>query len=143
MENIVEISYPKNIRFKCIKCAICCGNTETWTRHILMLEAEARRISEATLQPIRKFAKKTSRHEPYVYEIKKTRKEGKCIFLKNKLCTIYALRPLICRFYPFELKTTKNGKYTFSPTSECPGLGKGKHLREAYFRSLLNQLNLL
>jgi Fe-S-cluster containining protein len=108
-----------------------------------MLEVEAKRISETTSKPIEEFSTKIEGHEPYVYEMKKTAKEGKCIFLKENLCTIYALRPLICRFYPFELKTQKKGKYTFTYTAECPGLGKDRLLQKTYFKNLLRQLDAL
>jgi Fe-S-cluster containining protein len=108
-----------------------------------MLDIETRRISEVTAKPVEEFSKKTEGREPYVYEMKKTNKGGKCVFLKENLCTIYAIRPLICRFYPFELKTQKNGKYVFTDTAECPGIGKGKRLQKVYFENLLQQLNAL
>lgn len=31
----------------------------------------------------------------------KKQKDGKCIFLKNKKCSIYQFRPKICRIYPY------------------------------------------
>lgn len=136
----MQFSYPRNVHFECTKCAICCGDTKAWIRHILMLESEANRISTFTSKPIKKFLVKIEGHEPYVYEMKKTAKEGKCVFLKENLCTIYSSRPLICRFYPFELRTTENGKREFLYTMECPGLGKGRRLQKIYFKNLLQQL---
>jgi Fe-S-cluster containining protein len=67
--------------------------------------------------------------------MKKT-EEGKCVFLENNCCTIYTARPLICRFYPFEL-TAHDGKHTFLYTTECPGINKGFMLSKNYFRKLL------
>jgi Fe-S-cluster containining protein len=63
-------------------------------------------------------------------------KEGKCIFLERKDCTVYASRPLICRYYPFELKNDGNEILLFSPTDECPGIGVGEVLKESYFSEL-------
>ena len=132
----MNFEYPSKLRFQCIKCAICCGDTSQKTRHILLLNTEAQQIAETSAQPITNFAQKTNKI-PYTYEMKKTAKDGKCIFLKNNRCTIYPQRPLICRFYPFQLTTTPNGKHQFHFTMECPGINKGKPLPEAYFRKML------
>jgi Fe-S-cluster containining protein len=117
---------PGNVSFECNGCGLCCGDTEKKTRHILLLEAEAKCISEQTSLPIEQFAKAIHGKEPYVYEMRKLT-NGKCFFLKDKQCVNYEHRPLICRFYPFELKSTqdKDG-YVFNYTLECPAVGKGK-----------------
>jgi len=104
-----------------------------------MLKKEAEQISEATFKLVEEFSVQIEGHEPYVYEMKKTKKEGKCLFLKEDLCTIYAFRPLVCRFYPLQLKIIEDGKYRFSHTAECPGIGQGEKLRESYFGNLFQQ----
>ena len=132
----VNFEYPATVRFRCTKCGICCGDTKEKTRHILLLKPEAEQIVKTTSQPIPTFAEKIKNRAPYVYEMRKTAEDGKCIFLKNNRCTIYPLRPLICRFYPFELKTAYNGNYTFLFTNECPGINKGRILSETYFKKI-------
>lgn len=127
-----EFRYPKNMRFKCSRCTRCCGDTETRTRHVLLFEKEVERISEITSKPMKAFSRRILGYEPYVYEMKKS-KDAKCIFLDQKTCTIYASRPLICRYYPFELKPGGNKNFEFSPTSECPSIGKGEVLKKSYF----------
>jgi Fe-S-cluster containining protein len=105
-----------------------------------LLTKEAQQISKTLSKPTKTFAKKTKKHSPYTYEMKKTKKESKCIFLKNNLCTIYPQRPLICRFYPFELKQTENNNtHTFIPTSECLGINTGPKLKKNYFQNLYTQ----
>jgi Fe-S-cluster containining protein len=131
----VNFDYPPAVRFHCIKCGMCCGDTKEKNRHVLLLRTEAEQIAKATLQPIFKFAVKIKDQTPYSYEMKK-REDGKCVFLENDRCTIYSLRPLICRFYPFELKVLHNRKYTFLYTEECPGINKGRLLSEGYFRKM-------
>ena len=130
-----KFDYPNAVRFECVKCGICCGDTKEKNRHVLLLKTEAEQIAETTGQQIFKFAVKIEDKAPYKYEMKK-RKNGKCVFLQNNLCTIYSLRPLICRFYPFELKDIHNQKHTFLYTDECPGINKGQMLNESYFRKL-------
>jgi Fe-S-cluster containining protein len=133
----VNFQYPATVRFHCTKCGICCGDTKEKTRHILLLNLEAEQIAKATAQPIPAFAAKIHNKTPYVYEMKKTAEKEKCVFLENSRCTIYPLRPLICRFYPFELKTSQDGKYQFLFTEECPGINTGRKLNESYFRKML------
>jgi len=132
----VNFEYPAALRFQCTKCGICCGDTQEKIRHILLLSAEAEQIATATSQPITHFAVQVEGKAPYGYEMKKTLKNGKCVFLAQNRCTIYALRPLICRFYPFELKMAANRKYQFLCTDECPSIGKGKVLGKNYFEEL-------
>lgn len=127
--------YPKNVRFQCTRCTLCCGDTETRSRHILILRKEAETISETTCKTIKAFAHQTRGHEPYVYEMRKN-ENGKCVFLEGDACSIYSSRPLICRYYPFELKSQESGKCEFSFTTECQGLASGDVLKEFYFKAL-------
>ncbi len=131
----MTFDYP-TVRFKCVKCGICCGDTTEKTRHILLLTEEAEKIAEATKQPAAEFAVEISGKAPYAFEMRKKMEDGKCVFLADNRCTIYSLRPLICRFYPFELKPDLAERYRFFCTDECPGVNKGKHLDETYFRRL-------
>jgi len=117
-----------------LRCGICCGDTPEKLRHPLLLDSEAERIAAFTGKPISEFASRVEGREPYTCDMKKT--EGKCVFLVGNECTIYSVRPLVCRFYPFELKAAENGQHAFHPTDECPGLGKGKRLGEEHFRRL-------
>jgi Fe-S-cluster containining protein len=131
----VKFNYPDAVRFRCVKCGICCGDTKEKTRHVLLLKPEAEQIAKATSQTTTQFAVKINDAEPYGYEMKKKAEDGKCVFLENDRCTIYSVRPLICRFYPFELNS-RGGKYSFFFTEECPGIGKGGILSEGYFRKM-------
>jgi Fe-S-cluster containining protein len=133
-----DFNYPKNVRFRCARCTLCCGDAGKRTRHIVMTQTEAKTISETNNQPITDFAHKIDGHEPYVHEMQKDR-YGKCVFLNKDSCTIYSLRPLVCRFYPFELKSEAKGEYLFSYTDECPGIGKGKVLTRKKFVDLMKE----
>lgn len=134
----MKFEYPKHVRFVCERCAICCGDTEKKVRAILLLKIEAEQISQKTSRGIDTFAEKSKGTEPYVYRMKKT-DAGKCVFLKDNSCTIYEIRPLICRFYPFQLTSTKNGKAKFSYTNECPGISKGLVLKKDFFEKLFTE----
>ncbi|MFB0523848.1 MAG: YkgJ family cysteine cluster protein [Candidatus Bathyarchaeia archaeon] len=127
--------YPRHIRFLCDKCAKCCGDTNERVRTILMLKSESARISKETGLSIGEFSERAGGFEPYTYHVRKTQ-NGKCVFLKGNLCSIYEIRPLICRFYPFKLENIGNDRYVFSCTDECPGIGNGNRLDKAFYENL-------
>jgi Fe-S-cluster containining protein len=68
--------------------------------------------------------------------MKKTESDGKCVFLDDSRCTVYEIRPVICRFYPFELKNLGNDQYSFSFTTKCEGIGEGSQLGKNFFANL-------
>ena len=132
----MAFTFPDNVRFNCNQCGLCCGDTKQKTRHILLLEAEAKTIASQTNLDMTDFLNQINEKFPFCYEMKKTN-ESKCVFLKENKCTIYELRPLICRFYPFELKFDKEKQmHAFEFTLECPGIGQGKDLRKIDFKKL-------
>ena len=132
----VSFTYPEGVVFECTRCGLCCGDTDKKTRRILLLEPEAEAISAKTSLPKPGFSKKVMGKEPYCREMKKDR-EGKCCFLKDNHCTIYEQRPLICRFYPFELKfSSSQNQHVFAVTFECPAIGKGKLQGKTDFEKL-------
>jgi len=132
----LDFTCPDNLLFECGKCGLCCGDTKQKTRHILLLRSETDTISAATCLPKLVFTNEIVDKTPYCYEMKKD-DEGRCFFLRDNRCTIYTLRPLICRFYPFELKFDQNkNTHIFNFTLECPEIGKGKLLTEKYFKEL-------
>lgn len=136
----MNFAYPRNVRFTCSRCAICCGDTGKKTRHILMMKNEAELISKTASRKTAEFAEKITHHQPYVFEMRKD-KEGKCLFLKGRECAIYEFRPLVCRFYPFELAQRKDGKPEFRSTDECPSLGSGELLTKRFFEDLIAAIN--
>ncbi len=132
----MDFTYPVNVRFSCSQCGLCCGNTKQKTRHILLLEAEAKTIASQTILDIPDFLFQIDDKLPFCYEIKKT-SEGKCFFLKENKCTVYPIRPLICRFYPFELRFDKDRQlHIFDFTVECPGIGQGEDFSKIIFEKL-------
>ena len=127
-------TFPANLRFKCNGCALCCGDTDKKTRHILLLECEAEEIAAQTRQPKAAFCVPVEGKAPYVYEMKKSG-DGKCVFLKENRCGIYPQRPLVCMFYPFELRQNENTKmHEFDFTAECPAIGEGAALTRRDFK---------
>lgn len=133
--NSMRFKFPRNVRFECSRCALCCRGTENKSRTIFLLRREAEKISGKTHKGIDEFAERKEGVEPYVYVMRKTF-DGKCVFLKDNLCTIYEMRPLICKFYPFKLDNLGNHKYVFNYTPECPSIGSGPKLKRKFYDTL-------
>jgi Fe-S-cluster containining protein len=109
-----------------------------------MLENEAQEIQKQTKLNIETFCSKIPDKHPYMFEMKLS--YGKCFFLKPDGCGIYDFRPMICRFYPFELRFDETQQtYVFTATLECPALNQGKRLTQTDFKLLfwLAEKNLL
>jgi Fe-S-cluster containining protein len=121
-----------------VRCAVCCGDTKDKVRSILLLKTEADSIAKRTFISLDNFAEKIEGFEPYTYQMIKT-EDRKCLFLKDDSCSIYKIRPLICRFYPFQLKNFGNKRYAFTYTDECPGIGEGPRLKKAFFERLFDK----
>ena len=109
---------------------------------ILLLESEARRLADKTTLNVDCFASRIDGFEPYTYTMRKT-VNGKCIFLYDKLCSIYEDRPLICRFYPFQLIALEDEHYVFKETSECPGISKGTYVGKSSFQRMFAEATSL
>ncbi len=130
----MRFTYPRKVQYRCIKCTLCCGDTKDHVRSILLLKTEARKIAKYNSKKLDDFSEKVENWNPYTYKMKKT-KDAKCVFLKDKVCSIYQIRPMICRFYPFQLNM-RNNRYTFTYTNECKGIGKGFNIKKNYFERL-------
>lgn len=133
-----DFTHPIKVRFECNKCGLCCGDTKQKTRHILLLKAEAGKIASKIGQTINDFSVEVEGKKPYIYEMKKSG-EGKCVFLRDNQCGIYQIRPLICMFYPFELKFNEDKKtHEFNFTIECPRINQGQLWDKADFKKLFD-----
>lgn len=131
-----NIAYPDNLRWKCVRCATCCGDTEKRARHVLILASEAQAIAAGTGMHIEEFARRLENSKPYRFEVRKN--NNKCMFLSSVSCSIYSKRPLVCRFYPFLLKRSESGTLEFElPEHECQGIGRGRKLTQDYYAHLL------
>ena len=135
----MSFDYPRKVRFKCLLCGICCGDTKTKTRHILLTEQEADLIGAETNQPVSVFALEAEDKTIYRYEMRKNADTGRCVFLREDRCMIYSKRPLICRFYPFGLKTGEDERKVFYFTDECPGINQGKRMMKTDFEAMLKK----
>lgn len=118
----------KDQRFKCQLCGECCRN-----RWVPLTLGDIFRIKN--VKPIDDFLLIWNEKK---LVIERREWDNGCIFLKDNLCEINKIKPLICVLYPVALSEVpvlknnipyylKNGKkiYLYIDKS-CKGIGKGK-----------------
>lgn len=118
--------YERNLRFKCKGCAIyCCklGGPSLTKKDIERIESAGYDISEFS-EPV----KRQYRNFPLMSSTLKSKKDGLCVFLKTDKesntyeCSIYDIRPSLCRLYPFEIKRIKTDSFLLKIIPCCNGL---------------------
>ena len=117
--------------FHCKRCGKCCKNA--WGDNtVSAFPGEVRAIAQATGLEWLDVARPMESHDvdergeyhTFEWALQK-QKNGDCKFLKDGACTIYEVRPLICRTYPMRLEQSHLELY------ECDGLGSGPMFEEA------------
>ncbi|AEH07539.1 YkgJ family cysteine cluster protein [Methanothermococcus okinawensis] len=107
----------KGIAWTCLMCGKCCDSPTVTKKDIA-------NISGYLKIPFEETVKKYLTYFDGTYgELKEVK--GKCIFLKDNKCSIYKVRPLICRLRPYSPQL-KNGKLILTYDgwflNNCPGL---------------------
>ena len=108
------------------KSANCCCNPHVDSPMLLPKEAET--ISKNMKINIEDFANKIDFSKMYkdynlkdLYQMKRQEKNNKCYFYKNNQCTIYEIRPIDCRIFPYDIKLENDGNYylVYYKSKEC------------------------
>ena len=156
--------------FSCPSSSFCCSYPDPKEGFVSLGLNEAKKIREHTGKQIEEFAEFRAvdpelledfkQNDPEIYETLidgkvlalKLKKNGDCIFLgKNKLCTIYSARPLICRLYPFwyerdekgEMVITKMDDSTDENGGNCPATRDSEEMTPKHFDKFLMQKEYL
>jgi hypothetical protein len=111
--------------FHCKRCGKCCKN-DWGDNTVSAFPGEVRAIAHSTglewleiVSPMESRDKdEHGEYHTFEWALQK-QKNGDCKFLKDGACTIYEVRPLICRTYPMRLESGQLELY------ECDGLGSG------------------
>ncbi len=104
----------------------CCSNFDVDAPMLLPNEVDV--ISRKTNIAIKDFAKKIEFSKMYNDDNLKTlfqmqkQKDNACYFYRNNKCTIYEIRPIDCRIFPYDIKIGKDGNYylIYYKVNSCP-----------------------
>lgn len=112
--------YKEGLSFNCTGCGKCCEGSPGY---IWVTREEIKKIAESLNLPISDFVKQYVRQIGNKYSLKELPKDNyKCIFLKNKQCQIYEVRPLQCRTYPFWPQVLKSSEHWEQESKSCEGM---------------------
>lgn len=116
-----------NLCSNCVgKSKTCCADHEVDMPMLLPNEVE--NISKNLKINPDEFSEKIDFSEMYndytlkdLYQMKRQKKYEGCYFYKNNKCTIYDIRPIDCRIFPYDIKLEKDGNYylVYYTTSNC------------------------
>ncbi len=111
--------YADGLRFKCTECGQCCTGAPGYT---WVSESEIVAIAAHLGLSLDEFGKKYLRlvnghfallEKPVTYD---------CIFLKDKKCQIYALRPKQCRTFPWWIRNLASKEEWEEVAQHCEGI---------------------
>ncbi len=112
-------------RFSCKRCAGCC-RAACGDNVVAVFPGEVRNIMAASGKSWFEVARPPESDDfdangfRHAFEwVLRRKPNGDCVFLDEGRCTIYDVRPHICRTYPFRLEAGKLEQY------ECDGLAAG------------------
>jgi Fe-S-cluster containining protein len=141
----------RSLRFKCKKCAtFCCklGGPFLTKEDVEKIESVGHKTNEFVEDSKRKYG-----NHFLMTSAMKNRKDGSCIFLRTDEkrnayeCSIYEIRPVLCRLFPFTIKRIDFGSFLLK-ILPCNGLNDEngelvdkkfvlKHLLESNYEHLL------
>jgi len=127
----------RDIRFSCKRCSKCCQRLEI----PLVISDFKLWVKEGRWDIVAKVRKKQAYGALrfmgldfyFTFELNP---DGSCVFLRSKRCSIYEVRPLACRLFPFIYNTEKGIDIHSWAVKNCPGLGSGKNLSVGEIKEL-------
>jgi len=133
----------KRFRFKCKRCAtFCCrlGGPKLTRNDIERIEEAGYHVKDFL-----ELANSEFKGMPVMRSSLKNREDGACIFLKfdakqNRYeCSIYDLRPILCRLYPFDFDRIGTDSIVLKFIPCCRGLNNpdGKLVDERFINKHL------
>lgn len=113
--------YAQGLRFKCTECGQCCTGAPGYT---WVSDAEILAIAEHLGLSPEDFGKKYLRLVNGHFALLERPVTYDCIFLKDKKCEIYQLRPKQCRTFPWWAHNLSSPEEWEGVAKFCEGVSK-------------------
>lgn len=113
--------YANGLSFKCTECGQCCTGAPGYT---WVTEEEIADIADYLNIPIKEFTKKFVRTVGDRYSLNERAVTYDCVFLKDRRCTIYPVRPKQCRTFPWWPRNLKSPESWAEAASRCEGINR-------------------
>ena len=114
--------YAQGLRFACTQCGACCSGAPGYT---WIAEEEIITIAEHLDLPLDEFGKRYLRRVNGRYALlEKPGHDGNydCIFLKDKKCQVYTVRPTQCRTFPWWVQNLSSPEEWQAAAGRCEGI---------------------
>jgi Fe-S-cluster containining protein len=115
--------FEDGLRFTCTDCGQCC--TGEPGAIISISQDECKAVAERLGMAPGLFVKTYTRAMGQGLSLLE-KKNGDCVFFDGTRCSIYPVRPIQCRTYPFWLKNLRSEEAWEKACKECPGIGQGR-----------------
>lgn len=149
-ESTTEPWYANGLEFTCTQCGNCCTGPPgyVWISRV-ELDRLAAHLNLTVSQVIRQYARRVS-GKISLREHRNARGEYDCIFLEERqvsggdgvvhtkrVCTIYPVRPLQCRTWPFWTENLRSPERWKQSAQRCHGMNRGpRHFTREQIESL-------
>lgn len=119
--------YGGGLRFECTQCGNCCTGAPGY---VWLTREEIGRIAEFLGRDDHWLPKDQLRRVGFRYSLTE-KPNGDCVFLVSdkqgrRGCSIYPVRPLQCRTWPFWSINLKSPSAWREASDHCPGMNNGK-----------------
>lgn len=111
--------YSEGLRFECTGCGECCTGAPG---HVWVSRKEIKEIAEFLHFSKEEFTERFLRRVGARFSLIELPKTFDCIFLKNKKCTIYSVRPTQCRTFPWWPQLLKSREDWEEAAHYCEGI---------------------
>lgn len=113
--------YSEGLRFKCTECGKCCtgGPGYAW-----VTKEEIHAIADYLGLSVKVFGKRYLRYVSGRYSLLEKGPNFDCIFLKDKRCEIYPVRPAQCRTFPWWKENLSSPEAWKEAAKYCEGITK-------------------
>ncbi|MBA2728180.1 MAG: YkgJ family cysteine cluster protein [Parachlamydiaceae bacterium] len=111
--------YSKGLRFKCTGCGECCTGAPGY---VWVSKEEIIAMAELLQLSVDKFSKKYIRQVGGRHSLIEDPKTFDCVFLKDKKCTIYRVRPKQCQTFPWWVQNLRSEEDWQKASAYCEGI---------------------
>lgn len=126
----MDCFYKKGLRFSCVEgCHDCCENEPGF---VFLTDDDIQRIAAGVSLSVEEakivYTRTLELDNGKVCNVLKEYSNNRCIFLKEKGCSIYEHRPDQCRAYPFWPRVLKSKEAWDNEAPLCKGINKGERV---------------